>query len=269
MLFLGFFISLFLGTVYGQIRYHEPHPEHKFNYSYINVRHVKGHKLTGEAPLSAFSTRNRTDCHRDCVKSKKSCKSINVAKTTEGFECQTMGIDIYSKGVLVADSASSHYIIAVSINYFRCYIDIFMRFFLCFPSFLLSFNPLCFSSFLLSFFLLLPLFPSSFHPSFLYFFIFPSFFYFISFPSSLFLLLPLFPSSFYLSFLYFSIFPSFFYFTSFSSFLYFTSFSSFLYFTSFPSSTYFLYSFFAFLAYLSYLYLIIHHFFCFPNINYI
>ena len=175
MLFLGFFISLFLGTVYGQIRYHEPHPEHKFNYSYINVRHVKGHKLTGEAPLSAFSTRNRTDCHRDCVKSIKSCKSINVAETTEGFECQTMGIDIYSKGVLVPDSASSHYIIAVRINYFRCYIDIFMRFFLCFPSFLLSFTSLCFSSFLLpftsinSFSLLLSFFPL------LYFTSFPSF----------------------------------------------------------------------------------------------
>ena len=175
MLFLGFFISLFLGTVYGQIRYHEPHPEHKFNYSYINVRHVKGHKLTGEAPLSAFSTRNRTDCHRDCVKSIKSCKSINVAETTEGFECQTMGIDIYSKGVLVPDSASSHYIIAVKINYFRCYIDIFMRFFLCFPSFLLSFTSLCFSSFLLpftsinSFSLLLSFFPL------LYFTSFPSF----------------------------------------------------------------------------------------------
>ena len=175
MLFLGFFISLFLGTVYGQIRYHEPHPEHKFNYSYINVRHVKGQKLTGEAPLSAFSTRNRTDCHRDCVKSIKSCKSINVAETTEGFECQTMGIDIYSKGVLVPDSASSHYIIAVKINYFRCYIDIFMRFFLCFPSFLLSFTSLCFSSFLLpftsinSFSLLLSFFPL------LYFTSFPSF----------------------------------------------------------------------------------------------
>ena len=154
MLFLGFFISLFLGTVYSQIRYHEPHPEHKFNYSYINVRHVKGHKLTGEAPLSAFSTRNRTDCHRDCVKSIKSCKSINVAETTEGFECQTMGIDIYSKGVLVPDIASSHYIIAVSINYFRCYIDIFRRFFLCFPSFLLP---------LLLFASLLFFFPSSFY----------------------------------------------------------------------------------------------------------
>ena len=144
-------------------------------YSYINVRHVKGHKLTGEAPLSAFSTRNRTDCHRDCVKSIKSCKSINVAETTEGFECQTMGIDIYSKGVLVPDSASSHYIIAVRINYFRCYIDIFMRFFLCFPSFLLSFTSLCFSSFLLpftsinSFSLLLSFFPL------LYFTSFPSF----------------------------------------------------------------------------------------------
>ena len=175
MLFLGFFISLFLGTVHGQIRYHEPHPEHKFNYSYINVRHVKGHKLTGEAPLSAFSTRNRTDCHRDCVKSIKSCKSINVAETTEGFECQTMGIDIYSKGVLVPDIASSHYIIAVIINYFRCYIEIFMRFFLCFPSFLLSFTSLCFSSFLLpftsvnSFSLLLSFFPL------LYFTSFPSF----------------------------------------------------------------------------------------------
>ena len=101
---------------HGQIRYHEPHPDIAFNYSYINVFHMKGFKLVGagEEPLSSISTPNRTDCHKECVSRIKQCKSINVLETPEGnFECEAMPIDIYGKSFLVADPKASHYVIAV------------------------------------------------------------------------------------------------------------------------------------------------------------
>ena len=115
MFLLGLLALTFLNTVCAQIRFHEPHQNRKFNYSYINVRHVKGYKLTGANPISTVSTRNRTECHRACVKEIGACKSINVAETTNGFECETLPIDIYTEGVLVADASSTHYIIGVNI----------------------------------------------------------------------------------------------------------------------------------------------------------
>ena len=121
-----FFVSsfLFLGNVHGQIRSHGLHPERNFNYSYINVRHVKGHKLTKEedgvavSPITTISTRNRTDCHRECIKTIDTCKSINVDETTDGvFQCETMPFDIYNaRTVLVPKATSTHYIIAVNIS---------------------------------------------------------------------------------------------------------------------------------------------------------
>ena len=70
--------------------------------------------MIGAEPLSSISTPNRTQCHKECLLAIDKCKSINVAETPDGFECEAMPIDIYTEGVLVADANSTHYIIAVS-----------------------------------------------------------------------------------------------------------------------------------------------------------
>ncbi|XP_066918234.1 uncharacterized protein [Clytia hemisphaerica] len=94
------------------IRYHSPHANTSLNYSYINLKHVKGHKLD-VTPLATYSVKNRSMCVKECVKTKGECKSINLQQQTNGYGCEILDKDIYiTRGKLVNDPSITHSLIA-------------------------------------------------------------------------------------------------------------------------------------------------------------
>ncbi|XP_066926867.1 uncharacterized protein [Clytia hemisphaerica] len=119
-----FFCIVYIGTlilsVLGSnspftpaVRYHGPHQNASLNYSYINIKYLKNQKLN-VVPFAVFNLLNRTSCVKECVKTHGVCKSLNVKKINGGFNCEILDTDKYSEvdGALIADSETTHYVIA-------------------------------------------------------------------------------------------------------------------------------------------------------------
>ena len=97
------------------IRYHAPHPNVSLNYSYINLKYLKGYKLD-VTPLASYTVNNKSLCAKECLKTKGACKSINLRQMDVGFECEILGEDIYTSDYqLTNDSTTTHSIISVSL----------------------------------------------------------------------------------------------------------------------------------------------------------
>ncbi|XP_066936198.1 uncharacterized protein [Clytia hemisphaerica] len=117
-IFIIFRINLTFGNLHRQfspnIRYHQPtNQSSAFNYSFINVKKLKGYILSYTSPLADFEVANKTKCVKECVKTEGLCKSINlITLTTDGYQCQILAHDIYTTPRnLITQSDSTHYII--------------------------------------------------------------------------------------------------------------------------------------------------------------
>ena len=96
------------------VRYHAPQQNASFNYSYINLKHLKGYKLE-VTPLATYSVNNRSLCVKECLKTKGACKSINTRQVTNGFDCEILDQDIYTTAgdKLKIENGTTHSLIAV------------------------------------------------------------------------------------------------------------------------------------------------------------
>ena len=96
------------------VRYHSAHPNASFNYSYINLKHLKGYKLD-VTPLATYSVNNRSLCVKECLKTKGACKSINTRQVTNGLDCEILDQDIYTTAgdKLKIENGTTHSLIAV------------------------------------------------------------------------------------------------------------------------------------------------------------
>eukprot|EP00111_Clytia_hemisphaerica_P005668 TCONS_00016453-protein len=94
------------------VQYNSPHPNASFNYSYINLKHLKGYKLD-VTPLATYSVSSRSLCVKECVKTKGDCKSINTRQVANKLECEILGTDIYkSRNNIVPANDSIHSLIS-------------------------------------------------------------------------------------------------------------------------------------------------------------
>uniref|UniRef100_A0A7M5UMU8 Fibrinogen C-terminal domain-containing protein n=2 Tax=Clytia hemisphaerica TaxID=252671 RepID=A0A7M5UMU8_9CNID len=94
------------------IRYQASHGNASFNYSYINLKYLKAYKLN-ITPSASYNVNNKSQCAKECLKTKGDCKSTNLREMNIGFECEILGEDIYTSDYqLVEDSSITHFIIA-------------------------------------------------------------------------------------------------------------------------------------------------------------
>ena len=121
---INYLVLLHVNLVFSQnfspnVRYHGQHAEKGLNYSYINLKYLRGYKLA-VTPLLATSVQNRTECVRKCLSTKGVCKSINIERVNDAsWDCEILASDVYSSpGKLVNNSKVTHSIIAVSQRYF-------------------------------------------------------------------------------------------------------------------------------------------------------
>jgi PAN domain. len=107
------------------VRYHGPMISQsmpRLNYSYINLKKVPGHNLN-VVPLFTITVRNLTNCYSECLKTKGSCKSMNVKDSLEWpgmLNCSLLDSDIFrNASLLVKETASTHFAIMVRITFSR------------------------------------------------------------------------------------------------------------------------------------------------------
>ena len=101
-------------------RFHAAHQNTSFNYSYANVKYLKGYKLNS-VPITNFTTTNRKFCVKGCLSMPGLCKSMNVEKNVTGrFMCEILGTDVYgSRQNLVRAANWTHYVLVVSLFLLR------------------------------------------------------------------------------------------------------------------------------------------------------
>ena len=122
LVFILFHTELIFGNSNSQfspnVRYHHQPSNQSlaFNYSYINIKKLKGYVLAYTTPLLDFEVANKTKCVKECTLTKGLCRSINIRTLIpDGYHCQILAKDIYMlPGNLVAQNDSVHYIIVVS-----------------------------------------------------------------------------------------------------------------------------------------------------------
>lgn len=114
------YLLCYFQLVFGEgfspnVRYHAPQANASFNYSYVNLKYLKGHKLD-ITPLFAITVRNRTHCVRKCLATKGVCQSINTEKINEvSWDCEILPSDVYNNaGKLISHPEVVHSVIAVS-----------------------------------------------------------------------------------------------------------------------------------------------------------
>ncbi|XP_066925029.1 uncharacterized protein [Clytia hemisphaerica] len=112
------YLLCYLQLVFGEgfspnVRYHAPHANASFNYSYVNLKYLKGHKLD-ITPLLAITVRNRTHCVRKCLSKKYVCQSINTEKVSEvSWDCEILSSDVYNNpGKLISHPEVVHSVLA-------------------------------------------------------------------------------------------------------------------------------------------------------------
>ena len=109
-------IDLFLAFD-PNVRFHEEHNNQRFNYSYVNLKKIPGHKLN-VVPYTSITVKNQSLCIKECLKTNGICQSINLKTVSvDVHECEILSKDIYTSE-LIQQSDYNHYLVKVCTCHF-------------------------------------------------------------------------------------------------------------------------------------------------------
>ena len=112
--YLSSIVDLFLAFD-PNVRFHRKHNNQRFNYSYVNLKKVPGHKLNA-VPFTSVTVKNQSVCIKECLKTNGVCQSINLKTLSVGVhECEILSTDIYLSQ-LIQQTNWNHYVIKVLIT---------------------------------------------------------------------------------------------------------------------------------------------------------